>query len=941
VIDSPRTTHSHPKGKIELNELMGLNKDPLHKKNKQLKEKDKEDFFDSDEDKSYKKSSSEDDSSQSEEEKIQESSQNIVNFLIKLPKNLEKYVNYYKELSSKKTIQISTENSMNLFSKTIKEKSDEINIINPLNLLKKNYNSTEKATETSIKTLQIDENCRKELKAIVLTAEKISRNKLLNIYKVKAVISSKNYGDNKDILKVIKVLSIQKKVEKFNNSSANLPLSMISEEYNKSPSLKKPLNSLDENDKVFNFSPTLTNKIFQTRTNTNELSATNLEEIPFKTNEQSPLNLIKIESQNLNFDGFPDNTIENTEKIGQNQPKYFIKSFQKNKGSNNENLFLKEDTVKAHKSLKIITKIKWFIRLLFLGIFSLSLITYFLGPFSEFQTLKNKSNKIYLTKSNELKILQGYNVLMNFLFINSGYFSGILSSNSSLADYRRFQKEDFSMIYRFLIDLNQDPLMKNVLFDSSVFPSLNIEYSTEFINTKDLYEIQNKDLLFLYIEKLNNIYNSTDFIVDITDPDIVFFRRYILPTLINLLKNIQIKLFNSINTTKIYINDFMLYILLIEVSLLLLTFVVLLRYILQVTNSFQTIIEIFTYIDNVDVRAIKRRFLDMLKSIAKTTKTLQEDDNLTEKTDKFSRGTLTDIGKKTEIQDKSEQQFKKLKKFKVGNFLWNMKKRVLFYYFFFILVSSCLSIGFYFLVKQTTGQIETLLLNGETIIGLIDGDSILLVALKENVYNSTNYQENIYEKIAQELPELLRLQSNLYIKEIDFAEFDQVSYAYFYTNPCYAYGKLNSEEIQECLNISLGKLSFGMVSFNNYFFSKIFDFLTIKTEGKFGNLTENEVFEFDRAIYYSNQFILDILRVWSLDMSNVLDNSYKNLTIYLSFMMFTLIGAFIIAENLVVGKLKSSYKYYRGIYNNFMPTELVSKERLIKAKLVLANVLNK
>ena len=103
----------------------------------------------------------------------------------------------------------------------------------------------------------------------------------------------------------------------------------------------------------------------------------------------------------------------------ENQPKFYIKSFQKTKGSNNENLFLKEDTLKAHKSLRSITRIKWFIRLLFMMIFSLSLFTYFLGPFTEFETLKNKSNKIYFTKSNELNVLQGYNVLLNFIFIEN------------------------------------------------------------------------------------------------------------------------------------------------------------------------------------------------------------------------------------------------------------------------------------------------------------------------------------------------------------------------------------------------------------------------------------------------------------------------------------------------------------------------------------------
>ena len=331
----------------------------------------------------------------------------------------------------------------------------------------------------------------------------------------------------------------------------------------------------------------------------------------------------------------------------------------------------------------------------------------------------------------------------------------------------------------------------------------------------------------------------------------------------------------------------------------------------------------------------------MIKTIAKPNKNINEDDNMTEKTEKLSRGTLTDVGRRTNNEDKAENPFKKLKKFKVGNFLGNMKKRVLFYYFLFISVSSCLSVGFYFLVKTATGQIDTLLVNGETIITMIDGDSILLLALKENVYDSSNYKTNIYPRIAEILPTYLQLETKFLLPDINFANFDQVSTTYFYTNPCIAYGQLNTSEIEECSNISLGKLSLGMVSFNNYFFTKINDFLTLKNEWKFGNLSEDDIYEFDRAIYYSNQFILDILYVWSEDMTNVLDNSNKYLTIYLAFMLFTLIGAYIIAENLVVGKLNIAYKYYRMIYNNFMPTELVSKERLIKAKLVIANVLNK
>ena len=174
--------------------------------------------------------------------------QNIITFIVKLPKNLEKHVEFYKELLTKKQeVSYSTLNSIKLFSKTIKEEGEKENNNNieknnrkskfdkktqennnqDLDEMNRNHykkgvilaNLVENAAE------KLEENYKKELKAIVLTADRISKNKLLNIYKVKAVIKTKLYGENnKDVLKVLKILSIQKNVGKFNKQKAILEL---------------------------------------------------------------------------------------------------------------------------------------------------------------------------------------------------------------------------------------------------------------------------------------------------------------------------------------------------------------------------------------------------------------------------------------------------------------------------------------------------------------------------------------------------------------------------------------------------------------------------------------------------------------------------------------------------------------------------------------------
>lgn len=291
--------------------------------------------------------------------------------------------------------------------------------------------------------------------------------------------------------------------------------------------------------------------------------------------------------------------------------------------------------------------------------------------------------------------------------------------------------------------------------------------------------------------------------------------------------------------------------------------------------------------------------------------------------------------------EKEDQQFKKLKKFKVGDFLWKIKKQILFYYFTFILLTSIISIGFYFLFKNTTDDLQTLLVNGKKIIDVIESNSFCLIALKEKVYDPLNYKSKLYPLISTTLPEYLNLAENLILPQIPFSNFDDISNKYLYDDPCSSYGNLTTHQIDECRSISLGKLQLGIISFNKYFYNIIADIVTENTNAKFDELNKRQVYEFDRGIYYTNQFILAILLSWSQDMVNIMDSNYGYIIIYLSFMLIANVVAFGIAENLVVKKLNQKYQHYRQIYLNYMPAEIIMKERIIRAKLVISNVLNK
>ena len=50
---------------------------------------------------------------------------------------------------------------------------------------------------------------------------------------------------------------------------------------------------------------------------------------------------------------------------------------------------------------------------------------------------------------------------------------------------------------------------------------------------------------------------------------------------------------------------------------------------------------------------------------------------------------------------------------------------------------------------------------------------------------------------------------------------------------------------------------------------------------------------------------------------------------------------FILIEILIVGNLENEYNFFKKIYESYMPDFIVSKEKIIKAKLQVEGLINK
>jgi hypothetical protein len=49
----------------------------------------------------------------------------------------------------------------------------------------------------------------------------------------------------------------------------------------------------------------------------------------------------------------------------------------------------------------------------------------------------------------------------------------------------------------------------------------------------------------------------------------------------------------------------------------------------------------------------------------------------------------------------------------------------------------------------------------------------------------------------------------------------------------------------------------------------------------------------------------------------------------------------VLIEILVIGTLNNNYEFFKRVYEMYMPDYLVSKEKIIKAKLIVDGILNK
>ena len=96
----------------------------------------------------------------------------------------------------------------------------------------------------------------------------------------------------------------------------------------------------------------------------------------------------------------------------------------------------------------------------------------------------------------------------------------------------------------------------------------------------------------------------------------------------------------------------------------------------------------------------------------------------------------------------------------------------------------------------------------------------------------------------------------------------------FKNDPCTNFFNtvLNSDpnQLAECNEIGVGTLQHGIMAFNNYFNDLIWGTLSGSNMGQLGEITNANVYDFDRGVEYVNNFQMYLMQRWNNDMQNIL-----------------------------------------------------------------------
>ncbi|CAK58161.1 unnamed protein product (macronuclear) [Paramecium tetraurelia] len=628
-----------------------------------------------------------------------------------------------------------------------------------------------------------------------------------------------------------------------------------------------------------------------------------------------------------------------------------------------DNIFRKEDNNRPRKFLIKIAYLTWFLRIMFVAIITLNLLTYFLKPFLEFNPMISQANRILALSQMQTTMIETYDTLLDLLIYQDEsdyndmgmsdkltYYNYQLSKVQESYDYIKLQIKDLDQLQTFLDD---DIFYSSAISDESILGQAN---TTLTLDSKDFFT------KFIMLEHQISMMNASSLeIISPSHPLVKFIRYVTIPQLYNQLNNAVMDLQSMVLEKSNSISDFVIIILSIEGSLLASGFFGLLIIIFWISQTYKAVLKIFILIQKNDLNKIvkQQKFIEhQFKYI------IAKDQEIAGIQPKGVYQRVNSISSKQNFQlqqnfllinEEEDQNMNKKKEKNIidRQLLKSLTLKLYATYILLVLLQAGTSFAFFFSLKQASSNISQLIQIGQVSISDFSNNQLLLVSVKERYYNEDNYESNYLPKVKALLE--IQIESIKQTPQIDnpgYGNYYDGFQAIYFDNLCdYLFNQsckliiysleLNSTEQNDCGQLVNGKLKAGIVAFNQYFLSNVQDYVLLNAD-RFGFINSKIIWNLNSCVDYVKTAFKYLLTEWAQDLNQLIDSNITLILVLLIVMqLFQLIVFLAIAEMYLVDQLNKAFSFYRLVYKSYMPNDIIQKEKIIRAQLIRYNIIKK
>jgi len=805
--------------------------------------------------------------------------------------------------------------------------------------------------------------------ALRFIAEKIVKSGNNNVYRVKGVVVTDYYGPDRDVVKYIKISEITKKVEKF--TKLNELETKIQGGKSGPLNLKDASTSnINQWNNIISHSSTLKAKKSMKLLNSKTLKDSGEIKQKDSMGDEAKGNVPSESIKNIrnNDSGHDSSSPEGTPKSrtmkhqdsGRSEKKSLMEEQSEEQEPSNassernaimnelknnilthyQSIYQKEDHLQIDRNFPSLRNVEWFVMILLLSLVPLNIIIYFIGPLTTYNHLNDAVNNLYTNEVLRRSYLRCHHSIITLLLDHQGYYDTLkvddpLGIETMLERQMTILTESYE---NMLIESTVDE-WTIVLYEYAPKVSKETTVDIEGSFNGSVIDIQNA------IQRVTNSlfeiisFDRIDFVPE--NIDLQFYRANSFEEFSKILGGVTTEIFYDADQDFTRAENLSIAVLIFEALLFFISFWIILRLILIVIWSLKELLAIFTAIDNKQIVETERHFRRLLSYLEVSNKqymTVHETFGPS-----FTRRE-TNQSKSIRFADEQKQKLqKKFKKINSVNFMRQDTIRILTAYGISISLCFILGLAFHLQIKLFGDSIQEALIDGQRFIKLSPIYLASIIALKELSFNQTTY-ETYNLPFIQDV--LLLLDSTLtktgYSSNLQFV---QTFMKILDGNPCLTYkGSLrNEEEYEDCISFAKGRLKTGLIDFHNFYSDMVQDKLVLDGfSDQFGNVGPAEVYEYTELIEIIDNVFMDFMIIqWRNNMRDDLNSKREVLAILIAIVSILTCVVYLGAQKYVVGPLRKKFLFYRKIYNDYMLGEAPVKEKRIKAVLVKYKLLNK